>query len=99
MSTMDRIIREEARLIILRELVSQTGYSLNESLLQPTLQRFGINKSRDWLREELRRMEELGAITITLAGSVMIAVATMKGIEHVEHRLNIEGIKRPSPRE
>jgi uncharacterized protein HemX len=93
------IIREEARLIMLRELAAQANYSLNESLLQQTLESFGIAKARDWVREELRRMEDLGAISIVLAGSVAVATATMKGIDHVQHRLNIEGIKRPSPRE
>ena len=34
---MDRIIREEARLVILRELAEQPNYSLNESLLTATL--------------------------------------------------------------
>lgn len=99
MKNMTDIIREEARLIILRELARQANYSLNESLLQQTLEGFGIAKPRDWLREELRRMEDLGAVVITLAGSVMVVSATAKGLDHVERRLNIEGIKRPSPRE
>ena len=97
--SMDTIIREETRLIVLRELAGQPNYALNESLLQATIERFGINRSRAWLREELRRMEELGAVTITVAGTVMIPTLTTKGLDHVEHRLTIEGIKRPSPRE
>jgi len=95
--SMAAIIREEARLIMLRELAAQTNYSSNESLLQKTLETFGIFKPRDWVREEMRRMEDLGAVTITIAGSMMIATATVKGIDHVERRLAIEGIKRPSP--
>ena len=97
--SMDKIIREEARLIILRELARQNNYSLNEPLLQSTLESFGIAKPREWLREELRRMEDLGALVLTVAGSVMVASATLKGLDHVERRLTIEGIKRPSPRE
>lgn len=93
------IIREEARLIMLRELAKQASYSLNESLLQSTLETFGITKPRDWVREELRRMEDLGAVALSIAGSVMVATATPKGLDHVELRLVIEGIKRPSPRE
>ena len=93
------IIREEARLIMLRELAAQGNYSANESLLQATLESYGIAKSRDWVRDELRRLEDLGAVRITVMGSVIVATATMKGIDHVEHRLLIEGVKRPSPRE
>ncbi|MDP1604008.1 MAG: hypothetical protein Q8M03_12170, partial [Legionella sp.] len=97
--TMKDIIREEARLIMLRELAAQGNYSGNESLLQTTLESYGISKARDWVREELRRLEDLGAIRITMAGSIIVATATMKGIEHVERRLVIEGVKRPSPLE
>ena len=97
--SLDKIIREESRLIVIRELAEQSSYSLNETLLQATLETFGIARSREWLREELRRLEELGAVTVTVAGSVFIATLTPKGRDHVERRLVIEGIKRPSPRE
>lgn len=96
MSALD-IIRHEARLIMLRELATQANYSSNESLLQAMLETFGITKPRDWVREELRRMEDLGAVSLSMAGSVMVATATTKGLDHVERRLTIEGIKRPSP--
>ena len=91
------IMRQEARLIIMRELAAQASYSLNETLLQDTLATFGIFKPRDWVREELRRLEDLGAVTIRIAGTVMIAVATPKGLDHAKGNLVIEGIKRPSP--
>lgn len=91
------IIREEARLIILRELRSQNNYALNDSLLSQTLDSFGITKSRDWLREELRWLDDVGAVKVTIAGSVVVAQLTAKGVEHVDRRLVIPGIKRPSP--
>lgn len=94
---MTDVIREEARLIILRELHEQDNYSLNESLLQATLDRAGLNKSRDWLREELRWLEDVGAVSLSQFGTVMVARLTPKGGEHVERRLIIPGIKRPSP--
>jgi len=94
---MTDVIREDARLIILRELHSQDNYALNDSLLSATLDSFGISKSRDWLREELRWLEDVGAIKLTHVGSVVVATLTPKGVEHVERRLIIPGIKRPSP--
>ncbi|WP_316171075.1 hypothetical protein [Bradyrhizobium sp. SZCCHNRI1058] len=93
------IIREEARLIILRELHQQTNYSHSDSLLQPVLEAFGIAKSRAWIREELNYLENVGAISKTSVGSVMVATLLPKGVEHVERRLVIEGVKRPSPPE
>lgn len=92
------IIREEARLIILRELHQQTNYALHDGLLQAVLESFGISKSRDWVREELNWLEDMGAIKRTEQGTVVVAQLKPKGIEHVEHRLVIEGVKRPTPR-
>lgn len=93
------IIREEARLIMLRELHSQSNYALNDALLRDVLESFGIAKTREWVREELGYLENVGAVTRTSAGSVVVAKLTPKGVEHVERRLVIEGIKRPSPAE
>jgi DNA-binding PadR family transcriptional regulator len=91
------IIREEARLIILRALASEPRYTLNEALLQAQLETFGIARARPWIREELRRLEDLGAVTNTEVGSVLIATMTEKGRDHVERRIVVEGVKRPSP--
>lgn len=96
---MDRLIREEARLIVLKALAQEADYSLNESLLQAVMETYGISRTREWVREELRRLCDLGAITIGFAGEIMIARLTAKGRDHVERRLTIEGVKRPSPKE
>lgn len=92
------IIREEARLIILRELYAQANYALHDGLLQGVLEAWGISRSRDWVREELNWLEDMAAITRSEQGSVVIAQLAPKGVEHVERRLVIEGVKRPSPR-
>lgn len=94
---MKDIIREDARLIILKALHSEINYSLNESLLQETLEYAGIARSREWVREELRYLANLNAVSTHMFGSVMVARLLAKGIEHVERRLIIEGVKRPSP--
>jgi hypothetical protein len=93
------IIREEARLIILRELYAQANYSFNDALLRETLEGYGIAKTRDWVREEISYLVEFGAVTKTAVGSVVVATLLPKGVEHVERRLTIQGVKRPSPPE
>lgn len=90
-------LTSDARLVILRELAKQTDGRLNENILVSVLDTFGHHRSRDWVRTQLRALEELGAITITEAGSVMIAGITRLGLEHVERRTIIEGVARPSP--
>lgn len=93
------IIREEARLIILRALHQEANYSSSDSMLQPELERFGIARSREWIREEINWLENMGAVKKTVVSTVAIATLLPKGIEHVERRLVIEGVKRPSPPE
>lgn len=96
---MDRIIREDARLIILRALDDQPDARLNSDLLRETLVTFGITRSRDWVHDEMRALAELGAVTVTEIGTVRVATLTAKGRDHVERRIVIESIKRPSPPE
>ena len=96
---MSQLLSADARLIILRELADQPGYSLNDQMLQAVLATFGINRANAWVREELRWLGDVGAITLREAGSVKIATLTDKGRDHVEYRIVIEGVKRPSPRD
>lgn len=91
------IIREDARLIILRELYKQNDYQLNDGLLRSTLESFGIGRSREWVRDELKYLEDMNAVKLTTVGSVVVARLLPKGVEHVERRQIIEGVKRPSP--
>lgn len=93
---MDRIIREEARLVMLRSLNEQPDGRLNSELLRRGLEIYGINKSRDWVHDELRWLAEMGTITVREASTVRVASLTAKGLDHIERRVVIEGIKRPS---
>lgn len=96
MSTMDEIIREEARLIILKALAGQVDERMNSSLLQRELESFAISRERAWVHDELRWLREMGAVVLAEAGSVLIATLTEKGTRHLDRKLAIEGIKRPS---
>lgn len=93
---MDKIIREEARLIILKALAEQPDAILNSELLRRNLECFGISRPRPWVHGELDYLAEMGAVTLSEAGTVRIAQLTDKGLRHVERKLTIEGVKRPS---
>ncbi len=91
-------LNEDARLVILKALADDRDYSLNETIIDAALARFGHRGSREWIRTQLRKLEELDAVSITEAGSVLIATLTRNGLDHVEMRAVIEGVRRPSPR-
>lgn len=87
---------EHGRLVILKELVRQTDGRANDAVLAQVLDVFGIRRSREWVRTQLRTLEELGAVRLTEIGSVRIAELKRLGRDHVERRQVIEGVARPS---
>lgn len=98
--TLDRIMREEARLIILRLLNEQSNGKLASSMIQSTLDElFGISRTREWIHQELRYLADVGAVRITPAATILIAEITRQGVDHVERRAVLEGVKRPSATE
>ncbi|WP_018701413.1 hypothetical protein [Amorphus coralli] len=98
--TLDRIMREEARLIILRLLNEQSNGKLASSMIQSTLdEMFGISRTREWVHQELRFLADVGAVRLTPATTIVIAEITRQGVDHVERRAVLEGVKRPSATE
>lgn len=96
--SMTDIVREHARLIILRDLAEQPDGRWNSEALREDLElRWGITKTREWVHDELRWLADMGAVTLTEAKTVVIAAISQKGLDHVERRLVITGVKRPSP--
>ena len=95
--TPDDLIREEVRLVILRVLGEQPDGRLNSSLLRDQLDAlWGINKTREWVHDEIRWLADMGAVRALVVGPVIVATITQKGADHVERRLVITGVKKPS---
>jgi len=95
--SMDRLQREHARLIILRSLVEEPSSTSNSATIQDLLQVYGINRDRDWVHQEIAHLAGLGAVTVMPAGErVRIVQLTQRGLDHVERRITLEGVRRPS---
>lgn len=91
-------VDQDVRLIILRALADETDFALNENLILAVLETFGHRKTRDYVRNQLAWLaEQARAVTLTEAGSVRIATLTQTGLDHVERRAALEGVKRRSP--
>lgn len=86
-----------AKLVILRELSKMTDGRLNDAILEQVLDKYGHRRSRDWVRTQVRALADIGALTITEYGSVIVAEITRAGIDHVDRRVVLEGVSRPSP--
>ncbi len=91
------IQREHARLIMLRDLAEQPGNRWNSALLRDDLEeRWAIARTREWVETELLWLAQMGAVETTRMGSVLIVQLLQRGLDHVERRFVIEGVKRPS---
>lgn len=96
MSSYEEEIRQDARLIILKALAAQVDERLHSGYLQTELMRFGVDRPREWINSELDWLAEMGAITQTKPGTVVVATLAEKGARHLRRAIMIEGIKRPS---
>jgi len=97
MADYESFLAADARLTVLKELSQQTDGRLNEALLVRVLDAFGHRRSREWVRTQLRKLDELGAVTLSDVGTVLVAEITRAGLDHVERRAVIEGVAKPSP--
>lgn len=93
----DEFLVANARLVILKELSKWPDGRLNEADLAVVLDAFAYRRSREWVRTQLNKMAELGAVSTERRGTVTIATITRAGLDHVERRSVIEGIATPSP--
>lgn len=98
--TFDEYSDRDARLCILRELAKQIDGRANERLLAAMLASFGYGRSADWVRTQMRKLEELGGIRIHAMGAhggeILVAEIRRAGLDHVERRSIIEGVAKPS---
>lgn len=93
----DQYLVETARLDILRELARQSDRRLSEIMITNALYSLGHNRSREWLRAQLRWLADLGAVAIEEDGAVMIVSLRRAGEAHVARRPGcaIEGVALP----
>ncbi|WP_337840500.1 hypothetical protein [Rheinheimera sp.] len=92
------LMTEHQRLAILRLLAEDSGYDLNESILQDGVNALGLDISRDKLRTELAWLKEQGTVLLEQVGSVSVARLTERGLDVAQGRARIPGIKRPTPK-
>ncbi|KAA6404477.1 hypothetical protein [Candidatus Tokpelaia sp.] len=89
-------VEEDVRLTLLKALSMTSDNRLNETVLHETLDKFGHRRSRDYLRTQLAKLEELGAIRLEKAGTVQVATLLPPGLDHIERRSFLAGVRRPS---
>lgn len=88
---------EEQRLVILRTLAEDPQYSVNSSILQTVLARFGFNVGRATVHALIGWLEEKALVTVDRVESVQVAKLTQRGLDVAKGREIEPGVKRPGP--
>ena len=89
-------LREHTRLIVLRALADEPNYTHNDAILADIAKSYSVDRGRDFLKTEIRWLENIGAVTVKELGSTLIVTATQRGVDHAERRIVIDGVRRPS---
>lgn len=87
---------EDARLIILKHLAAMHDHRASDTILVEVLDAFGHKRSREWVRTQIRRLEDLGGVMVTAIGTVLVAEIRQAGEDHVLRRAFLEGVRKPS---
>ncbi len=92
-------VAEHLRITVLRLLLDDPGYSMNESLLLDAVEQFGFQPSRDNLRAQLAWLSEQGLVTMDGVEHCQVAKLTTRGEDVARGRAFVPGVKRPRPGE
>lgn len=100
MSGLAVTLAEDRRGVLLRVLLDQGDFALNDGVLQGALETFGHRVSRDTVRADLAWLEEQALVSLAkLHGDTLwIANLSRRGEDVATGRAIVPGVKRPSPR-
>ncbi|WP_027366945.1 hypothetical protein [Desulfocurvibacter africanus] len=98
MSTFAQLVTEDRRLVILRCLAEDPGYSMNTSLLHAALVSLGHNCTRDQVATDAGWLQEQGLVRVEPSGPVTLVRLTGRGEDVAAGRATVPGVRRPSPR-
>lgn len=93
--------QEDARLAILAELARQRDATLSSLSITRLIDALGMRRTNEWTENQLRRLEDYGAIRLTESdlpglGRVLIATITRAGRDHVDRRALLAGVSVPA---
>lgn len=88
----------DIRLVILKALAQDLGYSHNDSILHAIVKKFGHNVSRDVIRTQLSWLKEMRLVEIEMVSDIYVATITQRGLDVADGSATVPGVKRPGPR-
>ncbi len=90
-------ITEDRRLMILRILAQDEGFSMNAYVLQSCLAAVAHEVSMDRLKTDLAWLAEQGLVGFEQVADLYVVRLTVRGTDVASGRTVVPGVKRPSP--
>ncbi len=91
-------ITEDRRLVILRLLSEDPGFSHNDRVLQTGLEHLGHVTSGDVIRGDIAWLADQGLVTVEIVrDDLHVAKLTSRGDDVAKGRTLVPGVKRPGP--
>jgi Fe2+ or Zn2+ uptake regulation protein len=90
-------VQEHLRITILKMLVDDPDYTMNDSIITDLMPDFGHSPSRDQVRTELSWLKDQGLVQYDNHPRIIIASLTQRGADVALGRTTVPGVKRPSP--
>ena len=98
MTSINELMRRDARRTILQALAEDRGYSLNHVMLRSIVDRLtAITLDEDQVRQHLAWLEDRGAVTTESVPPFTLAKLTDYGLSLARGHVTLEGVSRPSP--
>lgn len=97
MNEFSKLQQADRRLVILRTMGEDPGYSVNEYVLRRFLEVMKHQISHDLLRSELAWLSEQGLVATSDVSGTMTAKLTARGLDVATGAVVVPGIQRPEP--
>lgn len=92
-------IAAQMRLRILQQLEEQVDKQLSIISIKTVLDAYGYRRDRDWIETQLRKLEDVGAVSLSEPGGTLVARIEAPGRAHIEERSYLAGVMTPSEAE
>jgi repressor of nif and glnA expression len=93
--TLQERLTEDRRLVVLRLLQEMPANRSNSSVIADSLNLWGHHVSRDYVRTQLRWLEEQGLVSIEDLDGVLVVTLTERGHDVATGAAVVDGVKKP----
>ena len=89
----------DLRFHVLRVLANAPGYEANSAIIRAALDQVGHRRSAAMVEDALAYLAKVGAVTVRRLDDLQIARLATAGLDAVQGRSTLDGVRAPGPGE